>query len=143
GRGMNRRDFLATATAAAAVTGVVGARGATGTTAGVATGIASASVVRAGRLKQSVCQWGFSKMPVDDLCREAAAIGLVSVELLGPKDWETAKKHGLTCALAAQVNANPIHKGWNRVENHDAIVKDLEERLPLCKAAGVPQQIVF
>jgi len=96
-----------------------------------------------GRLKQSVCRWCYGGMPLDDLCREAAAMGLKSVELLGPDEWSVAKKHGLTCALASSVKSNPIHKGFNRTENHDAIVKELEERLPLVKQAGIPQQIVF
>ena len=35
-----------------------------------------------GRLKQSVCRWCFSKMELEELCRNAARIGLKSVELL-------------------------------------------------------------
>ncbi|MGD9689645.1 MAG: hydroxypyruvate isomerase family protein [Phycisphaerales bacterium] len=97
----------------------------------------------AGRLKQSVCRWCFGAMPLDDLCREAAAMGLASVELLGPEEWEAPKRHGLVCALATNVKSNPIGSGFNRTPNHDAIVRELEERLPLVAAAGVPQQIVF
>ncbi len=96
-----------------------------------------------GRLKQSVCRWCYGGMPLDALCANAAAMGIVSVELLGPDEWAVAKKHGLTCAVATNVKSNPIPKGFNRVEHHDAIVKDLEERLPIVKEAGIPQQIVF
>ncbi len=96
-----------------------------------------------GRLKQSVCRWCFGGIPLDDLCREAAAMGLASVELLNPDEWAVPKKHGLVCALANSVPSNPIGRGFNRVAHHDSIVAELERRLPLVAAAGVPQQIVF
>src|SRR5262245_46600247 len=78
-----------------------------------------------GRLQQSVCRWCFSKVPLDALCKQAAAMGFRSVELLGPDEWTVAAKHGLTCALASAVKSNPIPKGFNRTENHDGIIKDL------------------
>ena len=45
-----------------------------------------------GRLKQSVCQWCYDKLPLDDLCKAAADIGLKSVELLGEHQWSVPKK---------------------------------------------------
>lgn len=82
-------------------------------------------------------------MRLDSLCAGAAAMGLQSVELLHPEEWPVAKAHGLTCAVANAVPSNPIHRGLNRVENHDAIVRELEDRLPLVAATGIPNQIVF
>jgi hydroxypyruvate isomerase len=98
---------------------------------------------RKGRLKQSVCRWCFGSVPLEDLCREAAAMGYGSVELLDPPDFETPRRHGMTCAVASFVKSNTIRRGFNRVEHHDSILKELEERLPLVKAAGIPNQIVF
>ncbi|MBL7650299.1 MAG: TIM barrel protein, partial [Candidatus Hydrogenedentes bacterium] len=128
-----RREFLT-----ASVLSVAGAAAA-----GQPAAIAPTPSPVKGRLKQSVCRWCYGGMPLDALCANAAAMGIVSVELLGPDEWAVAKKHGLTCAVATNVKSNPIPKGFNRVEHHDAIVKDLEERLPLVKDAGIPQQIVF
>ncbi|GJQ28571.1 MAG: hydroxypyruvate isomerase [Phycisphaerae bacterium] len=96
-----------------------------------------------GRLKHSVCRWCYGRMPLEELCAQAKAMGLASVELLGPDEWPVAKAHGLTCAVATNVKSNPIPRGFNRVEHHDAIVRDLEERLPMVAAAGLPCQIVF
>jgi hypothetical protein len=98
---------------------------------------------REGRLKRSVCRWCFGSMPLDDLCREAAAMGYGSVELLDPPDFDTPRRHGMTCEVASFVKSNTIGRGFNRIEHHDSMVKDLEERLPLVKAAGIPCQIVF
>lgn len=107
-----------------------------------ASGVPARSPLK-GRIKHSVCRWCYGRMPLEELCKNAKEIGLVSVELLGPDEWPVAKAHGLTCAVATNVKANPIPKGFNRVEHHDAIVKELEERLPLVAAAGLPSQIVF
>ena len=95
-----------------------------------------------GRINHSVCKWCYN-MPLADLCKNAAAFGLTSVELLNPDEWPVAKQHGLTCAVASFVKSNPIPRGFNRLENHDSIIKELEERLPLVKEAGLPNQIVF
>ncbi|MGE3615175.1 MAG: hydroxypyruvate isomerase family protein [Gemmatimonadales bacterium] len=94
-----------------------------------------------GRLKQSVCQWCYASMPVDDLCREAKRIGLKSVELLGEKDWATVKKYGLTCAMAN--GPGPIQVGWNRPDQHDKLVAESERLLPLVAQHGFPSMIVF
>lgn len=96
-----------------------------------------------GRINHSVCRWCYGSMPLDELARNAAAIGMKSVELLNPDEWPVVKKHGLTCAVANAVKSNPIPKGFNRLENHDAIIKELEERLPMVKAEGIPNQICF
>jgi len=96
-----------------------------------------------GNINHSVCAWCYGGMPLEKLCEQAASIGMKSVELLGEDQWATAKKHGLTCAVAGQVRTNPIHRGWNRVEHHDSILADLEARLPKVKEAGIPAQIVF
>jgi len=94
-----------------------------------------------GRLKQSVCQWCYSRMPLDDLCVAAKRIGLESVELLSEKDWATVKQHGLTCAMANGPSTIPI--GFNRPDQHDRLVAESERLLPLVAAAGLPNMIVF
>ena len=96
-----------------------------------------------GHLKHSACRWCYGKMKLEDLCAQAAAIGMQSIELLNPDEWPVAKKAGLTCAVASFVKSNPIPHGFNRKEHHDQIISELEERLPLVAAAGIPQQIVF
>ncbi len=93
-----------------------------------------------GRLKQSVCKWCY-RMDLDDLAAYCAAIGIKSVELLGERQWPAVKKHGLTCAMAS--GPGGIGKGWNRVEQHDRLVKQSEAMLPKIAEAGLPNMIVF
>jgi hydroxypyruvate isomerase len=94
-----------------------------------------------GRIRHSVCRWCYGKISLDDLCKAVAAMGGSSVELLDEPDWATPKKHGLVCAVANGPGGIP--KGWNRVENHDALAKKTEELLPKIAAAGIPNTIVF
>ena len=44
------------------------------------------------RLRQSVCRWCYSKIPLEDLCAASEADGPRSVDLLAPDDFPTIKK---------------------------------------------------
>lgn len=133
---MNRREFVVASVAAGfAAPGV-----ATAARASERSLLIEPRVIK-GRLKQSVCRWCYGNMPLDDLCRGVAEIGLKSVELLSEHEFATPAKFGLTCALAN--GPTSITRGFNRVEHHDGFVKESERLLPLVKAAGIPQMIVF
>lgn len=94
-----------------------------------------------GNLRHSVCRWCYGNMPLEDLCRHAANIGIESVELLYEAEWAVPPRFGLTCAVA--MGPTQIHDGLNRVENHDRIVAESERMLPLVREAGIPMMIVF
>jgi hydroxypyruvate isomerase len=69
-------------------------------------------------------------------------MGIVSVELTGPTEWDTLKKYGLTCAMANGAGMG-IEKGWNRREHHAALLKSYEEVIPLVAKAGLTNLICF
>jgi hydroxypyruvate isomerase len=96
---------------------------------------------RSGRLKQSVSRWCYGKIPIDDLCESAKAIGYKSIELLDEKDWPVPAKHGLVCAMSNGFGSIP--KGFNRLDNHDKLVADGERMIPLAAAANVPNIVCF
>src|SRR6185295_13972141 len=95
---MQRREFLTTV----AVAGVAAAR-----PAALDAAQASQKVQRKGRLKQSLFRqvFGETTMPLDDQCRIAADLGCVGFDLIGPQDWPTLKKYGLTPTMAG---AGPV-----------------------------------
>jgi hydroxypyruvate isomerase len=95
-----------------------------------------------GRVRHSVCKWCYPKVSLDDLCREGKAFGLSSVELLGVNDFETLKKHDMTCAMVSGVPGG-ITTGLNRLENHDKIVAFFEDTAPKVAAAGFQNIICF
>jgi len=135
---MDRRSFLRTSAAALAATPLLcpwhgAARG--------SQQAAPPPTPRKGNIKHSVCRWCYGAMSLDDLCKNAVAMGISSVEILGEKEWPLVRKYGLVCAVG--FGPGSIPEGFNRKERHDELVKRAEELLPLAQASQVPNLIVF
>jgi hydroxypyruvate isomerase len=103
--------------------------------------LAPAAPGSAGRLKQSVCRWCYSKMPLDDLCRNAADMGLSGIDLVDQDDWPTVRKYGLVPTVT-QGKAT-IPDGWNRKESHDRLAEEISARIIRAAEAKVPNVITF
>jgi hydroxypyruvate isomerase len=95
----------------------------------------------AGRLKQSAARWCYSKIALDDLCRQAAAIGLSGIDLVEPNDWPTIRKYGLVPAVTS--GAGRIPDGWNRKENHEKLEAEMRTNIARAAEAKVPNVITF
>jgi hydroxypyruvate isomerase len=98
------------------------------------------SPIKNGRITQSVVAWCFNPMPVPELARHAAALGLKSVELCDPKFWPELKQLGLTCAIAG---SHGFAKGFANVEEHAECLATLRTRIDQCAEAGVERVITF
>jgi len=99
-----------------------------------------------GNIQHSVCKWCYPKVSLDDLSEAAKGIGLGSIELLGPDDWPTLAKHGLTCAMTTSPTIDGlggIGKSFNRVEHHDKLVTVYTDWIPKAAAAGIKNLICF
>jgi hydroxypyruvate isomerase len=115
-----------------------------------ATALASLCVVLKGEevstrkkiIRQSVCRWCYQKMPLEELCSSAAAIGLVGVDLLQPEEYEVPRRHGLICTMG-YAGGGEIAEAMNRTEHHAAIEAALRTNIPLAAKAGVPNVITF
>jgi hydroxypyruvate isomerase len=94
-----------------------------------------------GRLKQSVARWCYAKMSLDDLCRNGAEMGLSAIDLVKAEDWPTLKKYGLVSSMV--YSAGTIPDGWNRKENHDRLVKEMQEGIERAAAEKLPNVITF
>src|SRR4029077_4680494 len=69
-------------------------------------------VVRRGRLKQSVSRWPYSKIPLPEVARAVADMGIPAIDLLEEQDWPTLKGFGLTCSMG-YAGAGSIPVGLN------------------------------
>ncbi|MEO6740711.1 MAG: TIM barrel protein [Chthoniobacteraceae bacterium] len=125
---MNRRAALTTLATAA--------------TAGLTSTLAAEESFRIsnGHIKQSVVPWCFNPMPVEELAKHAAAMGLKSVELCDPKHWPLLKELGMTCAIAG---SHGFAKGFAHREEWDECHAKLRERIGQCADAGVERVITF
>lgn len=95
-----------------------------------------------GNINHSVCRWCFSGLDVDTLCVEAKKLGLTGIDLVGPKDWPTLKKHGLTSSMCNGAEINLVD-GFNDKKFHDQLIKNYSEMIPLVAAAGYKNLICF
>ncbi len=131
---VSRRSALASLTAV------------TATTAALAQRLSAADAAAKTRVNHSVCKWCYPKIALEDLCKSAKDIGLVSIELLEPADFAMLKKYGLHCAMVSSPQKNGlggIPKAFNRLEHHDTLVETYSERIQQCADAGFQQLICF
>jgi hydroxypyruvate isomerase len=96
--------------------------------------------VKNGRIRQSVVPWCFNPMPVPELAKYAAALGLQSVELCDPKHWPLLKELGLTCAIAG---SHGFARGFAHKEEWAECHKSIRDRIDQCTAFGVERIITF
>ena len=102
----------------------------------------AAPTARKGRIHQSVCQWCYSHMPLEQLAKNAAEIGLQGIDLLQPDEYEIPRRYGLLCTMA-YAGAGDIKSALNRLENHAAIEQAFRTNIPKAAKAGVPNVITF
>ena len=96
--------------------------------------------VTKGRINQTVCQWCYGKMPVEDLAANAARIGLKGIDLVGPEHWPTLKKHNL---VGTMTPSHGITKGLNRKENWEECLGLIRKGIEANAEAGFPNVICF
>lgn len=95
-----------------------------------------------GKINHSVCRWCYNSISLEDLCKAAKEIGIKSIELVGPEEWPTLKKYGLTSALPWGAGKG-ITEGFNDLKYHDELVASYEEIIPKVAEAGFNQIICF
>jgi hydroxypyruvate isomerase len=95
-----------------------------------------------GKINHSVCKWCYGSIPLDDFCKAAKEMGISSVELLGPDEWPTLKKYGLTCAMPWGAGKG-ISEGFNNEKYHDELIASYETIFPKLAKAGYDKVICF
>ena len=99
---------------------------------------------RAGRLKQSVSRWPYSKIPLPEFCRACKSMGIVAIDLLQPEDWPVVRDAGLVSSMGYPTKRNDfIATGFNDPANHPMLLRELETTIPLAAKAGVPNVIAM
>jgi len=95
-----------------------------------------------GNLRQSVCQWTYHTMPLDELCRTVKQLGFSAIDLVGPDQWPTLKEHGVHASMCwgAQIN---INKGFADTQYHDELVQNYTKHIDLVADAGYQKLLCF
>ena len=100
------------------------------------------STMLKGNVNHSVCRWCFGGVDLDTLCIEAKKIGIKAIDLVGPGDWATLKKHGLYSSMCNGAEIN-LDDGWNDTKFHAQLIKNYSEMIPKVAQAGYTQLICF
>ncbi len=95
-----------------------------------------------GKVKHSACRWCYMKMPLEELAESAQELGMKSIELLNPDEWDIMLKRGLTCAISNGSKLG-IVRGFNDPIFHAELRKDYEAIIPQAADKGITQIICF
>ena len=98
------------------------------------------NMVKKGRINQSVSRWCYNKFQLDEFCTAVKKMGLKAIDLMGPNDFPTLKKHGLVCSM---VNTHGLTKGINRTENHAECLAKIRAAIDVAAENGFPNVISF
>jgi len=97
-------------------------------------------VVKNGRINQSVSRWCYGKWSLDELCAISVKLGIKAIDLLGPSDFPTLKKHGLVCSM---ISTHNLATGLNNKKNHADCIAKIRTALDAAAEYGFPNVITF
>ncbi|GAO44230.1 hydroxypyruvate isomerase family protein [Flavihumibacter petaseus] len=95
-----------------------------------------------GNIRHSVCRWTYGQLSLDELCKQAKAIGISAIDLVGPKEWDTLKKYDLYSSMCNGAEIN-LTDGFCHTEYHDQLVKNYTDMIPQVAKAGYTNLICF
>ncbi|WP_236252758.1 hydroxypyruvate isomerase family protein [Echinicola sp. 20G] len=95
-----------------------------------------------GNINHSVCRWTYGHLSLDELCVLVKDIGFSAIDLMGPKDWPTAQKHGVYSSMCNGAEIS-LTEGFNHTEYHDTLIKNYSEMIPLVAKNGYKNLICF
>ena len=100
------------------------------------------SGVMKGNINHSVCRWCFGSIPLEEFCAATKKMGIVAIDLVGPNDWATLKKHGLDSSMCNGAEINLVD-GWNNPKFHQTLIQRYSEMIPQVAKAGYKNLICF
>ncbi len=96
-----------------------------------------------GNINHSVCQWTYSFLSVEELCKAVKDIGFNAIDLMGPKDWPMLQKYGIYSSMCYHNGKVSLTNGFNEKMYHEQLVRDYLEVIPLMVTAGYKDVICF
>lgn len=116
------------------------------TTAGMLTAFAKPSQNKPkmlkGNINHAVCRWTYGFLPLEELCKVAKEIGIKAIDLVGPKDWNILKAHGIDSSMCNGAEINLVD-GFAEQKFHDKLIQNYTDMIPLVAKAGYKNLICF
>jgi hydroxypyruvate isomerase len=95
-----------------------------------------------GNINHSVCRWTYNHLKLDELCVLVKRLGFSAIDLIGPKEWDVLKKHGIDSSMCNGAEINLVD-GWNDKKNHPTLIKNYTDYIELVAKAGYKNLICF
>jgi hydroxypyruvate isomerase len=105
-------------------------------------GAAKTSGKLKGNIRHSVCRWTYNQLTLDELCTTVKSLGFAAIDLVGPKEWNVLKKHGVDSSMCNGAEIS-LTEGWNDKQYHATLIKNYTEHINLVAAAGYKNLICF
>ena len=93
-------------------------------------------------INHSVCWWTYNFISLDELCQVVKDIGFSAIDLVGPKDWPTLKKHNVYSSMCNGAEIS-LTEGWNDKQYHSTLIKNYTEHINLVADAVYKNLICF
>lgn len=93
-------------------------------------------------IKQSVVRWPYSRMSMEDFLKSLNEIGIPAIELIDIKDFPLLKKYNIHCAMCHGAEIS-FSEGWSNPKNHEILIRNYSEMIPLISEAGYSNLICF
>lgn len=95
-----------------------------------------------GNINHAVCEWCYPDLSLEELCQLANEIGLVGIDLIGPKGWPTLKKYNLISTMCNGAEIS-LTEGFNHKTYHATLVQNYMTHIDLVAKAGYQNLICF
>lgn len=95
-----------------------------------------------GRIRHSVCRWTYGHLSLSELCAAVKKIGFAAIDLIGPKEWEVLKTHGIDSSMCNGAEIS-LTEGWNNPQYHATLVKNYTDHIDWVAKAGYKNLICF
>jgi len=94
------------------------------------------------KLKHSVARWCLSQYSLEEILPLLKELGIYSIDLIGPNEFEVLKKHDFHCSMCEGAEIS-LTEGWNRLDLHKELIKRYKEVIPKVADAGFTNLICF
>jgi hydroxypyruvate isomerase len=95
-----------------------------------------------GNINHAVCKWTYGFMSLEELCVLSKKIGIKAIDLVGPKEWDILKKHGIDSSMCNGAEINLVD-GFAEPNFHEKLIQNYTEMIPIVAKAGYKNLICF
>ncbi len=95
-----------------------------------------------GNINHSVCRWCYSSMPLEALIDASKDMGIQSIEITKPEEWEVIVKKGLTVGMGT-ADFISLTDGMNNPKNHEMFLESYFKLIEKAESMGIKNLICF